>query len=546
MARRFPETRRRSREHAAERGFGVVYFLVLVSVAALLMAGLAELGGLGLARSRFGAEHERARYLALAGAEHAVWRAHHEACFVEQNGGQDFSQAMGSGTYTYRVDGSRTHLTIEATGSAGRATHRVRRALLAPPQAVRAMVAYGLDDDEPLEAREYAGDAWQASAPTAVRADRALWCVLRGCPRRRERLLATLDVDKQIYLQRWDGVDWTAMAKLSGDGGATRCFDIAYENASGQALIVYATGNDGDAHFRTWNGVTISGDQRLDLPFVGTVRWLALASRASSDEIALIAIDTNKSLAAAMWNGSSFGAVTVLDGNLLTDNYEAAAVAFLEPSGTAAFVWNAKLLGVSTLRVALWRNAWLLPLVPALPMDEARFVRLVASGSGDQARVGVLTKNADLSTVTVGLTGLGLPLELIASNLATIDQRCFDLGFLPSGESVALFARAGDGRPFIATSSGALGWGSTSPGPNLDANLQALQLRVDRVTGLMHIGVGANSNSDGRTYLQLLAWSGAWTSPLADPPATPKDQGEPFMLCVDGDVCGPGVIAIGP
>jgi hypothetical protein len=540
MARHCPDPRRR------ERGFGAVYLLVLLSVAALLLAGLAERGVLGLARSRFAADGERARYLALAGAEHAVWRAHHEACFLEQNRNQDFTEVLGDGRYAYRVGGSLTDLVIEATGSVGDASHRVRRRLTRAPEPARAMVAYGIDDDELLEAREYHDDVWQTARPTDVEADKVLWTVLRGCPNRRERLLASLDANKEIYLQRWDGDSWTALARLANDGGGTRCFDVAYEQSSGQALVVYATGSDGDVHFRVWNGTTLSADQRLDLPFGSPVKWLAQSPRAGSDEIALLAIGNGKQLAVAIWNGNSFGAPNTLDSNLFTDDYEVAAVDWLEPSGAAVFAWNTRVLSASTLRVALWRDAWLLTAVPTLPADKARFLRLVGHTSGDQARIAVLTENADLFTITAGLTGLGLPLELVSSNVASTDRRCFDLEMTAAGTTLLAYARSGSGRPLMVTSSGAPGWSAINFGPDLDADLETIQLRLDPATGIVHVGIAAVLKSDDRAQLQLLAWSGSWSAALADPPELPPDAPEPFMMSVEGDVCGPAVVAIEP
>ena len=50
---------------------------------------------------------------------------------------------------------------------------------------------------------------------------------------------------KRLYIQTWDGSNWTTNWDTDLDyDGSTRMFDIAYENNSGDVIVVFGDKND--------------------------------------------------------------------------------------------------------------------------------------------------------------------------------------------------------------------------------------------------------------------------------------------------------------
>ena len=92
-----------------------------------------------------------------------------------------------------------------------------------------------------------------------------------------------------------------------------RAFDIAYEQASGDALIVYETSTAADqtVAYRIWNGSSYSAEQTLTTGVTASaINWVELVSRFDSDEIMLLVhnseADGSGDVYAVPWNGTGF------------------------------------------------------------------------------------------------------------------------------------------------------------------------------------------------------------------------------------------------
>ncbi|MBW2532652.1 MAG: hypothetical protein JRI55_14270 [Deltaproteobacteria bacterium] len=120
--------------------------------------------------------------------------------------------------------------------------------------------------------------------------------------------------------------DWSAtgisIADISKQG-----FDLAYEQSSGDLLVVYSNSTD-TPRFRTRSGGTWSAEQSLPLNDgatnpnpdhnTGKVLWIELVPRPGSNDIALFYADANADLVMVLWDGSQWatGSATVLESNL--------------------------------------------------------------------------------------------------------------------------------------------------------------------------------------------------------------------------------------
>ena len=114
-----------------------------------------------------------------------------------------------------------------------------------------------------------------------------------------------------VYMKSSTGTWASQWTVAVGDGNLQR-FDIAYEQTSGDALVVYSgnVATDGqELKYYTWNGIAWTGPINLgSARTTGTVYGLKLTSRTTSgtNEIGLVYADTNFYLSANVWTGAAW------------------------------------------------------------------------------------------------------------------------------------------------------------------------------------------------------------------------------------------------
>ncbi len=117
-------------------------------------------------------------------------------------------------------------------------------------------------------------------------------------------------------------------------------FDIAYEQASGEALLVYgvlSTDTTRDIAYKTYIGGSWSAEQYLDDTGHATDTeyvLIVLASRKGSNQIGLVGGDTtNADVNAWIWDGSAFGSFIEVNANAQNPIRGQAAIAWESSSG---------------------------------------------------------------------------------------------------------------------------------------------------------------------------------------------------------------------
>jgi len=144
----------------------------------------------------------------------------------------------------------------------------------------------------------------------------------------------------------WNGdtQTWTTPLRLASVGttiDAYRLFDIAYEQNSGKGIIAYnPTATGVDPQYRIWDGSSWASAQTADIATTGTVYWIKLGSKPSSNEIALITLDANSDVYGMVWNGASWGNGLLLENNAATATEEDMAVEYMQTSKQGMFVWG--------------------------------------------------------------------------------------------------------------------------------------------------------------------------------------------------------------
>lgn len=162
-----------------------------------------------------------------------------------------------------------------------------------------------------------------------------------------------------LQLAHWTGTAWSVPLSTPVSGTTTRderTFDVELEPSSGHVLYVFADGSK-RPRYATYDGSSWSAAAPLpvnagssaapDLTH-GVIRWVELAPRPSSDEIALIFAADDERLGALLWDGSSWNSASAKQ---ITDELRAngprkypanrvADVAFEDKNGEVLVAWG--------------------------------------------------------------------------------------------------------------------------------------------------------------------------------------------------------------
>jgi hypothetical protein len=155
-----------------------------------------------------------------------------------------------------------------------------------------------------------------------------------------------------------------------------RCFDVAYERATGNGLVVFSSAGAVTPRYVTWDPVNAqwSAVQSIGLGIQGgTPWWIKMAANpvVTSTEIAVVTIDTAGSpdVFAYIWDGTSFNTSNVQQltatgeaNGLSIPRLNSMDVAYETKTGRAMFAWSET--ANTTFRYAFWMSsmtAWDFP-----------------------------------------------------------------------------------------------------------------------------------------------------------------------------------------
>ncbi|MEI6627212.1 MAG: prepilin-type N-terminal cleavage/methylation domain-containing protein [bacterium] len=143
--------------------------------------------------------------------------------------------------------------------------------------------------------------------------------VIRTSPTKKEAIVGFVTSAGVLNVMCFNGSTWTQeFSKTVGGTGSTRRFDIAYENNSGDAMILYstnvATTNElayvtklGSSGCGTANWTTATNLNPVRTS--GIIQWVKMAwdKRAGKDLISTIWADSNSDLSTMIWSGTAWG-----------------------------------------------------------------------------------------------------------------------------------------------------------------------------------------------------------------------------------------------
>jgi hypothetical protein len=156
-----------------------------------------------------------------------------------------------------------------------------------------------------------------------------------------------------LTMYRWNGTTWSNEWTVATGLGNVPRFDIAYEQSSGKAVVLYSrnVATTNELAYRIWDGTSWTAATNLDaLRTSGIVQYVRLVARNGTDEVAAAWGDASFDLSAnyfdganAVWKGEPAAALetalTITAGNAAISSRDF-DLAFEQTSGKLLIAWG--------------------------------------------------------------------------------------------------------------------------------------------------------------------------------------------------------------
>jgi hypothetical protein len=345
-----------------------------------------------------------------------------------------------------------------------------------------------------------------ALAPENDTANVGSWRIIEGAeaPTRDEIILVGVDGSGLITGQIWNGSSWSGLPfnDLATVSTSTyHGFDVAYENQSGDAILVWNNGAGGAAplSYRVWDGAAWSGEQTIAAPAAGEAYEIRLAASPVSDEMVLIVSNASADEYALVWNGSSWGNGVVLDTGNPGQRTEI-AVAYEAQSGQALVVYDA-IFGGGGMNYRTWDGAsWsaagtINQPAGANSSNDPRFAMLASDATSDRIVVGVVSGGASNETWFAVWDGNAWGSHLLATSSGA-NSNVMNAAAAFESQSGTLYVAYGETSNVVQyrtwTSGG--GWSGAVAGPNLGARPNSMVGYSDPAQDHLILVVQDNAN----------------------------------------------------
>lgn len=298
--------------------------------------------------------------------------------------------------------------------------------------------------------RIWNGSSWSTEAEAQTVGGDPYWSVLKSCPKRNEKILGTLDVNQHVNVQVWDGSAWSIPKEVTTDAGtyAGRAFDIAYEQSSGDAIVVFSIDSNQPQYY-SWNG-SAWGTTPENCVAVGTdtdhVYWVGLASKPGADEIIMVTQHNNLPIYAQVWDGDNWGNAVNLTPAADVLGYQCFDVAYEQLRKRAMVVYTIEDSKIPQYSMWDTTDLWVASgTATASAADYLRWVKLAAKPGSNELLLAISDTGKDLDVQLwysgASETWSNTVTEMIDSGLPTLAFRCFDVAYeSTSGEGMVVWS----------------------------------------------------------------------------------------------------------
>ena len=213
----------------------------------------------------------------------------------------------------------------------------------------RAIVVFNMDNNtDNLYYVIWDGNSWSDPLPIDVPTTGIpYWVELASnpLPDNNDILMIMLDSNRNVWGAHWNGSAWDDMGNpnvwdTSASIATRKAIDVAYEYTTGDGMFVWADSVATDHYYRTWTGGVLSDPTLLDDPNAGSITdWIQLVADPLSDDLIIGLQNEDTEVNVAFWNGSSWGAVSVLEGGIESAADQSFALTFQRWPGREGYVW---------------------------------------------------------------------------------------------------------------------------------------------------------------------------------------------------------------
>jgi len=522
-------------------GFAFVWVMFLIGTMSALALAFHQKLSLGTAATGSRGRAMQAHYLARSAANHAMWRLLNEPGFP----------ASESVYYMHDFDGDRygykvkkptmtTFGTVATVGAVGSEVAKQSYVhYLKPYNIITTYDPWG--GAEIPKYRRLLGADWVAPADTLnLGPSDTQYMVLKGFPVRKEMIMGSLDSANDINFAVWDGSAWGNLTEFTDDTGTftEKCFDIAYESQSGDALVVSRVDSTTAIQYNIWKGSAWEHETLQDAPGTagGTLTFITMASHPSSDEILIAAVNSQSDLKVIQWDGDSFNDndPEEIETDMNVDSYGSAAVVYEQQSGHALVLWSNS--GEYELYYAVWNGTSLSAVsqTPNLGDKWLKAIRAAPDPASDHIAIAV--KNGT-STIFLAIWdgNAWTDSRTLTTAANNDDEQTFDVAWEQTGEDVmfAYSPETGNNVRYLTWRQGtALADHTVQTGPDL-GNLVS-RVRLHPIAGTEKIILLARNTSNDLKYS---LWTG---SAFSGDPAIMLESGLglgplPFDVAESGD-----------
>jgi len=376
----------------------------------------------------------------------------------------------------------------------------------------------------------WTGAEWGSSSATAQLQNVPSWIVVRDCPTGDEFVMASIDPDNDVAVTFQTTGGFTAPIEVTASGASytQRAFDVAYEQLTGDALVVYwiadPLGMSSGLGYRTAHNGVMSAQSRLSIITSGLTN-VRLYPRAGSDQILMLGLSSSSSLVGSVWNGSSWGAVSTVALGVASSTKPCFDAAWETVNGRAVIVYGKQ--GSRKPSFRLYSSAGFSAEAAMADVGGVpQFVRLAPSPMGSNIIFGTETSAGAIAFSTWN-GGEWSPAFTAETSVRDTLVRHFDVSYQPDGsKALAVYARNGDTRLIYRSWNGSA-WSGAAYGPDLGDNPMSIQLSYDSAGA----GIFVLAADEGRD-LSATTWNGTALSAAAE---LETDRGadvatEPFMV----------------
>lgn len=266
-----------------------------------------------------------------------------------------------------------------------------------------------------MRQRQGAAASWSSEFTLASTTTVPRQTIIKASPVNNEAIAGVVTSGGVLNILKWNGYSWSSQWTTTTALGNLPRFDIAYEQNSGQAVVMYSknVGTTNELAYRVWQPATNTWTNETVYNAIrtsGIIHGIQLASRAGSDDIGVAWADANRDLSANWWNGSantwetepaaalSTGLAAI--GTATTIGVTSFDIAFEQISGDMMIAWgnNAVTDMLQAVRTTGTGGTWGSTTTNSTFVTEPTDMRLVAEPGTDY--IGYANSAADTSTST--------------------------------------------------------------------------------------------------------------------------------------------------